>query len=221
MDFWFLELTHQRLSCLGHWPYTKERATAHMAIPFLDHRYTACFSVMYAMSDLSAGSVSMAWSVFVWFMLPGTPMEAKFLSKQEKYHTVVRTASNQTGIENREWKWDQVREAVIDPKTWILFFFDISINVSTTKSLLAETDCVLQDTKWRSPNLRLNHHQRSRLYFLERIPAFNAHRHDVDGSIRHIFTAGREMVEPPFTRYNDSVLRSYHWDCSCLWITTQ
>lgn len=71
----------------------------------------------------------MAWSVFVWFLLPGTPMEATFLSEEEKYHAVVRVAENHTGVENREWKWDQVIEAVLDPKTWILFVFNISINV--------------------------------------------------------------------------------------------
>lgn len=79
---------------------------------------------------LITGSVSMAWSIFVWFMLPGTPMNASFLSDEEKYHTLMRVAQNHTGIESREWKWDQVKEAFVDPKTWILFFFDVAINVS-------------------------------------------------------------------------------------------
>ncbi|KAL1311856.1 hypothetical protein AAFC00_001930 [Neodothiora populina] len=78
---------------------------------------------------LITASVSMAWSIFVFFMLPGTPMEARFLTEEEKYHVLVRVAENHTGVESRIWKWDQVLEAVVDPKTWILFFFDIAINI--------------------------------------------------------------------------------------------
>lgn len=79
---------------------------------------------------LITGSVSLAWSIFAWFMLPGTPMEARFLTEEEKYHVLMRVSENHTGVESREWKWEQVREAFTDPKTWILFFFDIAINVS-------------------------------------------------------------------------------------------
>lgn len=57
--------------------------------------------------------------------MPATPMEAFFLTKEEKYHMVRRVADNKTGIENKSWKWDQVKEALIDPKTWILFFFNV------------------------------------------------------------------------------------------------
>lgn len=50
-------------------------------------------------------------------MLPATPMEAAFLSNEEKYHLVKRVATNKTGVANKEWKWAQVKEAFVDPKT--------------------------------------------------------------------------------------------------------
>ena len=56
-------------------------------------------------------------------------MNAFFLTEREKYHAVQRLAENKTGITNRQWKWDQALEAVIDPKTWILFLFNIAINI--------------------------------------------------------------------------------------------
>lgn len=56
-------------------------------------------------------------------------MKAFFLTDREKYHAVQRLAENRTGITNREWKWYQAREAAIDPKTWILFVFNIAINI--------------------------------------------------------------------------------------------
>jgi MFS transporter, ACS family, allantoate permease len=74
---------------------------------------------------LIIGSITFAWSIFVLIVMPATPMEAFFLTNEEKCHMVRRVADNKTGIENKSWKWDQVKEALIDPKTWILFFFNV------------------------------------------------------------------------------------------------
>ena len=71
----------------------------------------------------------MLWSIIAFCFLPDSPMNAFFLNDQEKYYAVQRLAENRTGIVNKQWKWDQALEAVIDPKTWILFFFNIAINV--------------------------------------------------------------------------------------------
>ncbi|KAJ5094190.1 hypothetical protein N7456_010051 [Penicillium angulare] len=78
---------------------------------------------------LITGSISTIWSVIALVFLPDSPMNAFFLTDREKYYAVQRLADNKTGITNRQWKWDQALEAVIDPKTWILFFFNIAINI--------------------------------------------------------------------------------------------
>lgn len=56
-------------------------------------------------------------------------MNALFLTQQEKVFWVRRLAVNKTGIVNNVWKWDQVWEAVLDPKTWLIFLFNIAINI--------------------------------------------------------------------------------------------
>ncbi|KAA8648013.1 uncharacterized protein ATNIH1004_003896 [Aspergillus tanneri] len=78
---------------------------------------------------LIIGTISITWSIFAFIFLPDTPMTACFLSEQEKYYAVQRVAENKTGIVNKQWKWNQALEAVIDPKTWILFFFNIAISI--------------------------------------------------------------------------------------------
>ncbi|KAL4924076.1 transcription factor domain-containing protein [Aspergillus undulatus] len=78
---------------------------------------------------LVTGSVSTLWSIIAFIYLPDSPMNAFFLTERERYHTVQRLAENKTGITNRQWKWDQALEAIIDLKTWILFFFNIAINI--------------------------------------------------------------------------------------------
>jgi ACS family allantoate permease-like MFS transporter len=77
----------------------------------------------------SAGSISFAWSIIAFIYLPDTPINAWFFSDQEKYYAIWRLAENKTGIVNKTWKQEQAVEAVIDPKTWILFLFNIAINV--------------------------------------------------------------------------------------------
>ena len=71
----------------------------------------------------------MSWSIFAFIFLPDTPMNAFFLTQQEKVFWIRRLAGNKTGIVNSVWKWDQVWEAVLDPKTWLIFFFNIAINI--------------------------------------------------------------------------------------------
>ncbi|KAN0099339.1 allantoate permease [Hyaloscypha variabilis] len=78
---------------------------------------------------LLTGSVSMLWSIIAFIFLPDDPMNAKFLSKEQKYYAVQRLAANKTGIVNRKFKMEQAKEAFLDPKTWILFFFNIAINI--------------------------------------------------------------------------------------------
>ncbi|KAK2741384.1 hypothetical protein FQN57_005669 [Myotisia sp. PD_48] len=78
---------------------------------------------------LIVGSVSMAWSILAFIFLPDSPMNAFFLTDEEKYHAVRRLAENKTGIVNKQWKWNQALEAVVDPKTWLLFLFNIAINI--------------------------------------------------------------------------------------------
>lgn len=67
--------------------------------------------------------------MLAFWILPDTPMKAFFLTEEERYHAVTRLASNKTGIVSKTWKWHQAIEAVTDIKTWILFLFNISINV--------------------------------------------------------------------------------------------
>lgn len=71
----------------------------------------------------------MLWSIVAFIFLPNDPMNAIFLSKEQKYQAVQRLAGNKTGIVNKKFKMDQAKEAFLDPKTWILFFFNISINI--------------------------------------------------------------------------------------------
>ncbi|KAJ5232562.1 hypothetical protein N7468_005518 [Penicillium chermesinum] len=78
---------------------------------------------------LLTGSINVLYSSFMLFYLPNSPINAKFLSLEERWHAVQRLADNRTGIDNNQWNWDQAWEAVFDLKIWIMFLFNIAINI--------------------------------------------------------------------------------------------
>lgn len=78
---------------------------------------------------LITGSINTAWSVVLFIFLPDSPIYARFLSEEERYHAVQRVAENRTGMVSRVWKWDQVAEAFLDPKLYLIFLFNIAVNI--------------------------------------------------------------------------------------------
>ncbi|KAI1459737.1 MFS general substrate transporter [Annulohypoxylon moriforme] len=78
---------------------------------------------------LLTGTINCLYSIFLWFALPDSPMNAFFLTPEQRYHATKRLASNKTGIANRVWKWDQVWEALLDVKVWLIVLFNIVINI--------------------------------------------------------------------------------------------
>lgn len=58
-------------------------------------------------------------------------MNAHFLTEEEKFHATKRLANNQTGIatKNSRWKWDQALEAVLDVRVWLVFSYNLAINI--------------------------------------------------------------------------------------------
>ncbi|KAK4947981.1 hypothetical protein LTR10_013034 [Elasticomyces elasticus] len=75
------------------------------------------------------GGVTVIFGTWIFFYLPSNPGDARWLSDKEKAMVVLRVRENQTGIENKIWKWYQFKEAMFDFKTWLLFFYIIGVTV--------------------------------------------------------------------------------------------
>ncbi|EXK82500.1 hypothetical protein FOQG_13211 [Fusarium oxysporum f. sp. raphani 54005] len=76
----------------------------------------AVWQVIY----LVFGPMTMFWGVVVFFGVPASPLTAWFFSKRERDIATDRVLKNHTGIKNTEYKWNQVRECLMDPQPWIL-----------------------------------------------------------------------------------------------------
>ncbi|KAH3661496.1 hypothetical protein OGAPHI_006343 [Ogataea philodendri] len=75
------------------------------------------------------GGMSIAWGIIIYFLLPSSPVNCFWLSEKEKAIIIHQVKKNQTGIKSEHWKWSQFREALLDPKVWAMFWFQIFISI--------------------------------------------------------------------------------------------
>ena len=67
---------------------------------------------------ISYGGVAILWGLFVMFWMPDSPMRAKCFTEEDKHLMVERVRINQTGIQNKRFRKEQMLEAFKDPQTW-------------------------------------------------------------------------------------------------------
>ncbi|GJJ14247.1 hypothetical protein Clacol_008511 [Clathrus columnatus] len=65
------------------------------------------------------GLITFILAIIFWVFFPNSPIDAWFLSPEERRIAVERIKVNQTGIGNKLFKYDQMVECLKDPKTWI------------------------------------------------------------------------------------------------------
>ncbi|KAG2752561.1 hypothetical protein P692DRAFT_20725771, partial [Suillus brevipes Sb2] len=75
------------------------------------------------------------------FWFPDSPTSAWFLTPDERVTAVQRLQANQTGVENKHFKMEQMIEALTDPKTWLFALLSALCNVPS--SLLNQHSLIL------------------------------------------------------------------------------
>lgn len=75
------------------------------------------------------GAMTIVWACVLGLFLPDNPVKAKFVTEREKAIVIDHLRADQTGVENKQFKRDQLIEALTDPKTWLMFFFHIMISI--------------------------------------------------------------------------------------------
>lgn len=69
------------------------------------------------------------WGVLMLFRLPNSPMDAKFLTDEERKIAIERLRANKTGFKNNRIDRGQIGEAFVDIKTWILAVLILASNI--------------------------------------------------------------------------------------------
>ncbi|KAJ5766633.1 uncharacterized protein N7511_004249 [Penicillium nucicola] len=71
------------------------------------------------------GALCILWGIVMLVVLPDSPLTTRYLTPAQRKIMVNRLRENQTGIENRNFKMHQFKEALTDIK--VLFFFLIAL----------------------------------------------------------------------------------------------
>ncbi|KAJ7033817.1 major facilitator superfamily domain-containing protein [Mycena alexandri] len=75
------------------------------------------------------GALTFIVSISFWFFFPDSPTTAYFLTPSERAIAILRIKANQTGLENKHFKKEQMIEALTDPKTWLFALFSGLTNI--------------------------------------------------------------------------------------------
>ncbi|CEL11106.1 hypothetical protein ASPCAL14212 [Aspergillus calidoustus] len=75
------------------------------------------------------GLVTFLWGILMLFRLPDSPTNAKFLTEEERAIALHRLASNKAGFKSNQINRDQIIEAFVDPKTYLLAVYILAANI--------------------------------------------------------------------------------------------
>ncbi|CAI7615524.1 hypothetical protein N7533_008537 [Penicillium manginii] len=75
------------------------------------------------------GAITIVWSFVLFYWLPDTPTNARFLSEEDRYKAIRRVQENMTGIKSNEFKMQQFIEALLDLKCWALVFIQLTCSI--------------------------------------------------------------------------------------------
>ncbi|KAJ5743085.1 hypothetical protein N7533_010187 [Penicillium manginii] len=95
--------------------------------PFRAGVFYSCNGVGAMIEPYTSSSVEsrFAGGVLMLFFLPDDIISAKRFKLDEKALLIARSRLGRTGVINHHIKWYQIREALVDPQVWILFFFTL------------------------------------------------------------------------------------------------
>ncbi|KAK1231924.1 hypothetical protein PQX77_004943 [Marasmius sp. AFHP31] len=78
---------------------------------------------------LIIGALCSAWGIIMYIILPDSPPAARQFTRKERLIAVARLRGNQTGVDNKKFKWDQFKEALGDLKSWLFFLLGFVANI--------------------------------------------------------------------------------------------
>lgn len=90
--------------------------------------YTGPFAT-WKIIFLLVGAFTAVWAGVVFMFLPDNPLVARWFTAREKYIIIQRKASDNTGVETKKIKKEQIIEAFTDPKTWLIWFAIVALQV--------------------------------------------------------------------------------------------
>jgi hypothetical protein len=83
---------------------------------------------------LFTGLVTIITAPFIYWRLESNITTAQFLNEQERAQAIERLRANQTGTGSNEFKWDQITELALEPKTYLFIGMTLLLNIGAQVS---------------------------------------------------------------------------------------
>ena len=101
------------------------------------------------------GACAIAVGISVLLFMPDSPGRAHFLSQEERIAAIERIRDEQVGTENKRLKKEQVIEALLDIRSWLIVLATLlSMSVTLIFVILFTEDMFTsQHSEWRSSEL--------------------------------------------------------------------
>jgi hypothetical protein len=103
------------------WVSQRSPRSLPIAIPpasAMGSRTTSPLSTWDVADRVVNGSIGLISLIPVFLLLPSHITTARFLNDEQKYLALERIRLNNTGTQNTNFQWAQVRECLLDPKQW-------------------------------------------------------------------------------------------------------
>ncbi|KAJ7129764.1 MFS general substrate transporter [Mycena epipterygia] len=91
--------------------------------------YTGTRLAPYKIIYILLGGLAILVGIAVLIWLPDSPVHANFLDKEERIAALERVRDDQGGTENKRLKKDQVFEALLDVRTWLIVLSTVTTSI--------------------------------------------------------------------------------------------
>jgi len=105
-----------RLNRVRNWPHQRGNCIVAARSSLLCLSSSA-YHTLDSYEFLIVGAFCSAWAILLFFFLPNSPATFRGFTHEERLLMIARMRKNQTGVEHRQIKWDQVKETFTDYKT--------------------------------------------------------------------------------------------------------
>ena len=80
-------------------------------------------------SPLTLRVACAVWAIVMGIIIPDSPYSTTYFTRHDRVLIQSRKRDDYQGVEKRQLRWGQVKESVLDVKTYLYFFLGLSANI--------------------------------------------------------------------------------------------
>jgi hypothetical protein len=106
------------------WNRSDQSRLASLAIRIHHHRVRRHLQNM-----LTCRIACAVWAIVMGIIIPDSPYSTRYFSRQDRVIIQSRKRDDYHGVEKRQLRWSQVKESMLDVKTYLYFFLGLTANI--------------------------------------------------------------------------------------------